>query len=169
MRILMAVGIFLAVVSASAEPAYYRVELLPSGSLVVIGAPVARGTMLLVHGYPDGKLMSLRKKDVRSVTPITAQDAAEPAKKSLVPIGNLAMQGGAAATTSSTRPSPARSRAQGPSVVATRDGLAVTTGSPARASAAAGPGVVATSDGLAIMTPAPAAAPPAQTALNPNK
>jgi hypothetical protein len=168
MRILAALGMFLGLASASAETAYYRIELVPSGTLLVIGAPVARGSTLLVHGYPDGKLMSLRKTDVRRVIPISAQEAAAPAKKSLVPIGNLAMQGSTDAARASARASASKGATTGPSVVATRDGLAVTTSTAARASSATGPGVVPTHDGLAIMTPAPAAA-PAQTAPNPNK
>jgi hypothetical protein len=125
-RILITVGIFLAVISASAETAYYRVELSPSGSLVSIGAPVVRGSVFLLHGYPDGKLMSLRKSDVRSVTPITAQEATAPARKSVVVIGDLAMQGGAQAPAASAHPSAARAPARGPIVVATPEGLAVT-------------------------------------------
>jgi hypothetical protein len=123
----MAAGIFLAVASARAETAYYRVELAPSGSVVAIGAPVVRGTTVLFHGYPDGKLMSLRKADVRKISPITAQEAAAPAQKSTVAIGNLAMQGSSPSSATSARPSTARAAAQGPSVIATPDGLAVTT------------------------------------------
>jgi hypothetical protein len=124
--------LLLAVASATAETAYYRVELLPSGSLVSIGAPVVRGTMVLIHGYPDGKLMSLRKSDVRSVSPITAQEATKPAQKGVVTIGNLAMQGGGApagsAPGSASARSPAtRAPAQGPRIVPTSDGLAITT------------------------------------------
>jgi hypothetical protein len=127
MRPLILAGLFLAVVSAAAETAYYRVELSPSGSLVAIGAPVARGTTVLFHAYPDGRLMSLRKSDVRTVSRITAQEAAAPAQKSVVAIGNLAMQGSTQAPAASARPSSPRAPVQGPSVVATSTGLAVTT------------------------------------------
>lgn len=134
-RILITAGFVLALASPPAEIAYYRVELSPSGSLVSIGAPVVKGTTVLIHGYPDGKLMSLRKSDVRSVSSITAQEAATPVRKSLVAIGNLAMQGGAqggaqsgtqAPATSSARPSTASAPVQGPRVIATSDGLSVT-------------------------------------------
>ena len=131
MRILITAGLLLAVVSATAETAYYRVELSPSGSLVSIGAPVVRGTTVLIRGYPGGTLMSLRKSDVRSVAPITAQEAATPARKSVVSIGNLAMQGampgGTQGPSTSARPSTARAPAQGPRVISTSDGLSVTT------------------------------------------
>jgi hypothetical protein len=125
-RILITAGLLLAVASATAETAYYRVELSPSGSLVSIGTPVVRGTTLLIHGYPDGKLMSLRKSDVRSVSSITAQEAATPARRSVIAIGNLAMQGGTQAPATSARPSAARAPVQGPRVIATSNGLAVT-------------------------------------------
>ncbi len=132
MRNSFAAVFLLAAASAVAETAYYRIELLPSGSLVSVGAPVVRGTTLLIHAYPDAKLMSLRKSDIRNVSPITAEQAAAPAQKSLVPIGSLAMQGGAQAPVGSPRPSAARpaAPAQGPSVVATSGGVAVTTDPP---------------------------------------
>ena len=122
--------------SATAETAYYRVELVPSGSLVSMGAPVSRGAMILVHAYPDGKLMSLRKSDVRSVFPITAQEATRPApQKGAVQIGDLPMQGGAAPAGSasargsaSNRSPSTRAPAAGARVVPVSDGLAVTTG-----------------------------------------
>jgi hypothetical protein len=142
-------ALFLAVASAAPETAYYRIELSPSGSFIAIGAPVVKGTTILFHGYPDGKLMSLRKSDVKAVAAITAQEAAEPAKKSLVSIGNLAMQGGSATITgapgvavstsgatagSAVRPTTAttsaRAATSGPTVINTPDGLAITTSSP---------------------------------------
>jgi len=133
---------------ASQETAYYRIELAPSGTFVAIGALVTKGNTVLFHAYPDGKLMSLRKTDVRKVSPITAQEAAGPAKKDLVSIGNLAMQGGSGApppgassgTATGTNnaahpagaPAPyvARPAATGPSVVPVHDGLAITTAPP---------------------------------------
>jgi hypothetical protein len=134
-RNLIGASLLLVAAAAMAETVYYRVELVPSGSLVAIGAPVARGTTLLIHAYPDGKLMSLRKSDVRSFAAITAEQAATPAQKSLVPIGNLAMQGGGAqAPTGSSRGATARPAAQpaaqGPHIVPTADGLAITTDPP---------------------------------------
>ena len=82
--------------TAAAEPAYFRLELAPSGSQVSIGEPVVKGGMLIFHAYPDGKLMSLRRSDVKSSTKITAKEAAAPAATNPKPIANLAMQGGTA-------------------------------------------------------------------------
>jgi len=80
-----------------AEETYYQVDLIPSGKLIARDAPVARGTIVLFHKYPDGTLISMRRSEVRQITRISAQAAAatNPAQR-LVPIGNLAMQGGSA-------------------------------------------------------------------------
>jgi len=74
---------------------------------------------------------------VRKVSPITAQEAAAPSKKDLVSIGNLAMQGGGAATAgpgSSGRPSTPASASRpataGPALVPVEGGLAITTSAP---------------------------------------
>ena len=151
MRTSIMAALLLSAALATAETAYYRIDLSPSGSYVAIGAPVVKGTTMLFHGYPDGKLMSLRKSDVKSITAITAQEASAPPKKNLVSIGDLAMQGGSATITggssgtrvantsgatagSAVRPTTATTAARaatgGPSVVATQDGLAVTTAPP---------------------------------------
>ena len=81
---------------AATEPAYFRIELAPSGSQVAIGEPVIKGGMIVFHAYPDGKLMSLRKTDIKASTRITAKEAAAPAATNPKPIANLAMQGGTA-------------------------------------------------------------------------
>ncbi len=52
--------------------------------------------MLVFHAYPDGKLMSLRRSDLKSSTRVTAKEAAGPAATNPKPIANLAMQGGTA-------------------------------------------------------------------------
>ena len=153
-----------------AEPAYFRLDLAPSGSQVSIGEPVVKGGMVVFHAYPDGKLMSLRRSDVKSTTRIGAKEAAGPATTDPKPIANLAMQGGTSnvpsssgrpATASSgpalTRPigpaNAAASTMQGASIVPTVDGIAVTT-APASASAP-GPSVVPSKDGVAVVAPAP--------------
>ena len=82
--------------AAAAAPEYFRIDLAPSGSQVSIGQPVVKGGMLVFHAYPDGKLMSLRRTDVKSSTKITAKEAAAPAATNPKPIANLAMQGGTA-------------------------------------------------------------------------
>jgi hypothetical protein len=91
----LAVVLFIASAPA-AEPAYFRLELLPSGSQVSIGEPVVKGGMLVFHAYPDGKLMSLRRSDLKSSTRVTAKEAAGPTATNPKPIANLAMQGGTA-------------------------------------------------------------------------
>ena len=83
-------------VSPTPEPEYFRLDLSPSGSQVSIGQPAAKGGMLVFHAYPDGKLMSLRRSDVKSSTKITAKDAAAPSATNPRPVANLAMQGGTA-------------------------------------------------------------------------
>ena len=92
----LAVVLFLASPPAK-EPAYFRLDLSPSGTQMTIGEPVVKGGMLVFHAYPDGKLMSLRRSDVKSSTRVTAKEAAGPASTNPKPIANLAMQGGTAA------------------------------------------------------------------------
>ncbi len=125
----LAVVLFLAA-AAVAEPAYFRIELSPSGSQVSIGEPVVRGSMVVFRAYPDGKWMSVRRSDVRTSSRITAKEAAGPPPASLVSIGTLAMQGGSPSFSGSMpgKPAPgAGATAQGPRIVPTNDGLALTT------------------------------------------
>jgi len=133
----------LAAATAPAETAYYRVDLAPSGSLVAMGAPVTRGGMILVKGYPDGKLMSLRKSDIKSITAITAQEAAKPSQREAVRIADLPMQGGSAPgfTGSPGSAGPAGPAGSGPRPF----GGATHVPGPTQA-----PRVITTSDGLAI-------------------
>lgn len=127
----LALAAFLAAAKA-AEPAYFRIELAPSGSQVSIGEPLVKGGMVVFHVYPDGKLMSLRRSDVRSYVRVTAKDAAGPPPETLKTIGNLAMQGSSPTTAGrSTAGVKATAASHGPTVVPTADGLAVTTSSPA--------------------------------------
>ena len=88
--------VLLFLASPAPEPGYFRLDLSPSGSQVAIGQPVIKGGMVLFHAYPDGRLMSLRKTDIKATTPITAKEAAAPLATNPKPIANLAMQGGTA-------------------------------------------------------------------------
>jgi len=128
----LAVVLFLASPPAT-EPTYFRLDLSPSGSQVSIGEPLVKGRMLVFHAYPDGKLMSLRRSDVKGSTKITAKEAAAPVATNPKPIGNLAMEAGTVTVVGDpvkpTRPiakaGMSAGGAQGPSVVATDEGLAV--------------------------------------------
>lgn len=71
----------------------YQIDLVPSGKLIAKGAPALKGGQYLFRSFPDGTLMSLRKSDVKRITPMTDQTAAKPTA-SVIQIGNLAMQGG---------------------------------------------------------------------------
>jgi hypothetical protein len=124
-----AVVLFLAA-AAAAEPAYFRIELSPSGSQVSIGEPTARGSMVVFRAYPDGKLLSVRRSTVRGYSRITTQEAAGPPPASVRSIGNLPMQGGGATTATmsgAAKSAPAAASARGPRIVPTTDGLAITT------------------------------------------
>ncbi|MGE5413602.1 MAG: hypothetical protein ACM3NW_05460, partial [Syntrophomonadaceae bacterium] len=79
-------------------------DLAPSGSQVSIGEPVVKGGMVVFHAYPDGKLMSLRKTDIKATTRITAKEAAAPSATNPKPIANLAMQGGTATVVGAGQP-----------------------------------------------------------------
>jgi len=144
----LAVALLLASPPAT-EPEYFRLELAPSGSQVSIGEPVVKGGMLVFHCYPDGKLMSLRRSDVKSSTKITAKEAADPAP--LKTIGNLAMQGG---SVPAGTPGSGKAASSGPALTrpVAQAGVA--------AAAAQGPSVVATTEGLAVVAPPPAPPPP---------
>jgi len=112
----LAVVLFLASPPA-AEPAYFRLDMTPSGSQVAIGEPVVKGGMLVFHAYPDGKLMSLRRSDVKSTTRITAKEAAGPAATNPRSIANLAMQGGTGTIVgASGQPSGAAATSSGPAL-----------------------------------------------------
>jgi len=150
-RTSIAAALFLSAALATAETAYYRIELSPSGSYVAIGAPVSKGTTLLFRGYPDGKWMSLRKSDVKSVSAITEQEATAPPKKNVVSIGNLAMQGGTAAVTGGT---PRATAGFAPGATAGAASQPTTATTTARA-ATGGTSVIATPDGLAVTTAPP--------------
>ena len=148
--------------AAAPAPAYYRIELAPSGSYVAIGTPVTKATGIVFHAYPDGKLMSLRKSDVKKVSAITAQEAAGPANKDLVSIGNLAMQGGSAPAASGGARAAGQPGSyggaivhgpQGAAMIPSRDGIAVTTD--AAHAGARGPSVVNVPDGVAVTSAPP--------------
>ena len=146
--------------AGAATPAlkeYYRIELAPSGSYIAIGALVTKGNAVVFHAYPDGNVMSLRKTDIRNVSPITAQEAAAPSKREAVAIRDLPMQGasggvpgsggaghpaglpGGAAAAGAAHPSAGAAASPGsavrptnvgPAVIPVRDGVAVTTAPP---------------------------------------
>lgn len=108
------VVLFLA--SPPPEPEYFRLDLSPSGSQVSIGQPVVKGGMLVFHAYPDGKLMSLRRSDVKTSTKITAKEAAAPAATNPKPIANLAMQGGTATAVGASGQPAAAAGSSGPAL-----------------------------------------------------
>jgi hypothetical protein len=96
------VGIAAAVLLACAstlraqEPTFYQINLVPSGTLVSTDVPATRGQMVVFHGYPSGTLMSLPRSGVKSFQRIPSASAkASNLAEQVIPIGNLAMQGGA--------------------------------------------------------------------------
>ena len=93
-RILVFAGLLVSLAAlANAQPAsYYQIELNPSGKMLATAKPVLKGGTYVFRSYPAGTLMSLRPSQVKFITPVTV-DTSDPTYK-VVPIGNLAMQGG---------------------------------------------------------------------------
>ena len=74
----------------------YRIDLIPSGTVIAKDNPVLKGSAYVFHAYRGGALTSLRKTDVKSIAPVTGDDAfwIEQGQMNEVNIrGPLAMQG----------------------------------------------------------------------------
>ena len=79
--------------AVSAQPAAdYQLDLVPTGKMLSKDQPVLKGGTYVFHSYPAGTLMSLRRSQVKLIAPVTAQSS--DAAYRVIPIGNLAMQGG---------------------------------------------------------------------------
>jgi hypothetical protein len=96
-RILMVTALLACAFALRAEDKYYQINLAPSGKIISKDLPVTKGTMVVFHGYPSGELMSMPRSAVTTVVAIAAPNAqaTNPATR-VIPIGNLAMQGGSA-------------------------------------------------------------------------
>jgi len=93
-RLVTAAVLVACAVALRAEQVFYQIDIAPSGKVISQDLPVAKGTTIVFHRYPDGTLMSMRRTEVKTLTRITPQDAqATLPKEKLVQIGNLAFQG----------------------------------------------------------------------------
>ncbi len=80
-----------------AEQVYYEIQVSPSGRVIAQDLPVAKGSTIVFHRFPDGAFMSMRRSDVKVLTRIAPQAAtATLPREKLVQIGNLAFQGSSA-------------------------------------------------------------------------
>ena len=91
-RILILAGLLVSCAAAAQQAAYYQIDLVPTGKMLATDKPVLKGGAYVFRSYPSKTLMSLRPSQVKYVTPVTV-DTSDPTYK-VVPIGNLAMQGG---------------------------------------------------------------------------
>ncbi len=96
MRRSLIFGIVLfAALQLRAEDKYYRVDFSPSGSILSSDLPVTKGTMVVFHEYPAGTLVSFPRAKIKRVVQVsTAAAEASNQHQDVIPIGNLAMQGG---------------------------------------------------------------------------
>ncbi len=97
MRIrLLSVAVMLACAfSLRAEQKFYQIDLAPSGRVIASDLPVVKGAMVVFHAYPSGNLVSMQRSSVKKVAQIPAASAqATNLAEQVIPIGNLAMQGG---------------------------------------------------------------------------
>jgi hypothetical protein len=93
---LLAVGVLLACAFVlRAEDKFYQIDLGATGKVIAKDLPVTKGTVVVFHGYPSGNLMSVPRSSVKKVVAI-APDSAKSTNlaEQVIPIGNLAMQGG---------------------------------------------------------------------------
>jgi hypothetical protein len=111
----------------------YQVELLPSGAMTARDNPVLKGNTYVFHDWRDGTLMSLRKSDVKKITPLTGDKAfwIEQGLMGEKKIGNLAIQGTNSVVEIGTPPTPRGSSQAGPTnanAVGRRGGIGNTSG-----------------------------------------
>jgi hypothetical protein len=94
-RFLAAAMLLGSALTLRAEQKFYQITLIPSGTVVATDLPVTKGQMVVFHGYPSGNLMSMPRSSVKSVSQVPAASAqASNLAEQVIPIGNLAMQGG---------------------------------------------------------------------------
>ena len=102
-RLVTVAVLFACAFALRAEQVFYQIELEPSGRVISQDLPVAKGTTIIFHRYPDGTLMSMRRTEVKSLSRITPQAAVSTLpKERLVQIGNLAFQGAQAGPTNAS-------------------------------------------------------------------
>lgn len=78
-----------------AEEKFYQIDMGAAGKVISKDLPVTKGTMVVFHGYPSGYLMSVPRSSVKQVVAIPAESAKSTnLAEQVIPIGNLAMQGG---------------------------------------------------------------------------
>jgi hypothetical protein len=112
-RILILVGVLLSIAASAQQAAYYQIDLVPSGKMLSRDLPVLKGGMYVFHSYPAGTLMSMRRSQVKLITPVAAE--APDATYRVVPIGNLAMQGGSSQAGAANAVKP-KAAAKGPEI-----------------------------------------------------
>ena len=94
-RLLTVAALLSCAFALRAEDKYYQINLAPSGKVIAKDLPVTKGTMVVFHGYPSGELMSMPRSAVKTVVAIAPQSAQSTnLATQVIPIGNLAMQGG---------------------------------------------------------------------------
>jgi hypothetical protein len=94
-RLLTVAALLACAFALRAEDKYYQINLVPSGKVISKDLPVTKGTMVVFHGYPSGELMSMPRAAVKTVVAIAPQSAQSTnLATQVIPIGNLAMQGG---------------------------------------------------------------------------
>lgn len=73
----------------------YQIDLYPTGLLLASDLPVLKNGTFVFHSWRSGTLMSIRKTDVRLISPLTGDQAfwAEQRQTGMGVEGNLAMQG----------------------------------------------------------------------------
>ena len=74
----------------------YRIDLVPSGTVIAKDMPTLKGNAYVFHTYRGGALTSLKKSDVQRISPVTGDDAfwIEQGQMNEVNIrGPLAMEG----------------------------------------------------------------------------
>jgi len=102
-RLLCASILLTSALTLRAEQVFYQIDLAPSGKVISQDMPVAKGSTIVFHRYPDGMLMSMRRSDVKVLSRIAPQSAAATLpRERLVQIGNLAFQGAQAGPTNAS-------------------------------------------------------------------
>ena len=131
----------------------YQIDLVPSGQMYARENPTEKETTYVFHTWREGKLLSVRKTDVRKITRVTGIEAFKIHLQQLgaKAIGNLAMEGGGSVRVLPGGPPAQGSAAEG----STRPGNWIYDGVPGVTEAWAPPSAVVNSPGDVPKLPEP--------------